>query len=168
VVECTALEMRHRCKPIGGSNPPLSAICRRFYDSVRYRRRSFALTLRSEIQSIAGFGRSAAPNRAAPSMRAGWSGRFRAIMSFLERAGAEEPISTRWFYSRTPCTAEFYARISRVELLLSSIPPVSPTSTVPPRLTIRLPMPQLGSSANTMPASSTRSTPMVGSGSTLP
>lgn len=25
VVECTALEMRHRCKPIGGSNPPLSA-----------------------------------------------------------------------------------------------------------------------------------------------
>lgn len=27
VVDCTALEMRHRCKPIGGSNPPLSAIC---------------------------------------------------------------------------------------------------------------------------------------------
>ena len=26
VVECTALEMRHGCKPIGGSNPPLSAI----------------------------------------------------------------------------------------------------------------------------------------------
>jgi hypothetical protein len=26
VVDCTALEMRHRCKPIGGSNPPLSAI----------------------------------------------------------------------------------------------------------------------------------------------
>jgi hypothetical protein len=26
VVECTALEMRHRCKPIGGSNPSLSAI----------------------------------------------------------------------------------------------------------------------------------------------
>jgi hypothetical protein len=25
VVECTALEMRHRCKPIGGSNPSLSA-----------------------------------------------------------------------------------------------------------------------------------------------
>ena len=25
VVECTALEMRHGCKPIGGSNPPLSA-----------------------------------------------------------------------------------------------------------------------------------------------
>ena len=25
MVECTALEMRHRCKPIGGSNPPLSA-----------------------------------------------------------------------------------------------------------------------------------------------
>jgi hypothetical protein len=25
VVDCTALEMRHRCKPIGGSNPPLSA-----------------------------------------------------------------------------------------------------------------------------------------------
>jgi hypothetical protein len=28
VVECTALEMRHRCKPIGGSNPSLSAISR--------------------------------------------------------------------------------------------------------------------------------------------
>ena len=27
MVECTALEMRHRCKPIGGSNPSLSAIC---------------------------------------------------------------------------------------------------------------------------------------------
>lgn len=27
VVECTALEMRHRCKPIGGSNPSLSASC---------------------------------------------------------------------------------------------------------------------------------------------
>jgi hypothetical protein len=27
VVECTALEMRHRCKPIGGSNPSLSAKC---------------------------------------------------------------------------------------------------------------------------------------------
>ena len=26
VVECTALEMRHGCKPIGGSNPSLSAI----------------------------------------------------------------------------------------------------------------------------------------------
>jgi hypothetical protein len=26
VVDCTALEMRHRCKPIGGSNPPLSAL----------------------------------------------------------------------------------------------------------------------------------------------
>ena len=26
MVECTALEMRHRCKPIGGSNPSLSAI----------------------------------------------------------------------------------------------------------------------------------------------
>ena len=26
VVECTALEMRHRCKPIGGSNPSLSAM----------------------------------------------------------------------------------------------------------------------------------------------
>jgi hypothetical protein len=26
VVDCTALEMRHGCKPIGGSNPPLSAI----------------------------------------------------------------------------------------------------------------------------------------------
>lgn len=26
VVECTALEMRHGCKPIGGSNPPLSAM----------------------------------------------------------------------------------------------------------------------------------------------
>jgi hypothetical protein len=25
VVECAALEMRHRCKPIGGSNPSLSA-----------------------------------------------------------------------------------------------------------------------------------------------
>ena len=25
VVECTALEMRHGCKPIGGSNPSLSA-----------------------------------------------------------------------------------------------------------------------------------------------
>ena len=25
MVECTALEMRHGCKPIGGSNPPLSA-----------------------------------------------------------------------------------------------------------------------------------------------
>src|SRR5664279_1693395 len=25
VLECTALEMRHRCKPIGGSNPSLSA-----------------------------------------------------------------------------------------------------------------------------------------------
>lgn len=25
VVDCTALEMRHGCKPIGGSNPPLSA-----------------------------------------------------------------------------------------------------------------------------------------------
>ncbi len=25
VVECTALEMRHTCKRIGGSNPPLSA-----------------------------------------------------------------------------------------------------------------------------------------------
>ena len=25
MVECTALEMRHRCKPIGGSNPSLSA-----------------------------------------------------------------------------------------------------------------------------------------------
>ena len=25
VVECTALEMRHRCKPIGSSNLPLSA-----------------------------------------------------------------------------------------------------------------------------------------------
>lgn len=25
VVDCTALEMRHRCKPIGGSNPSLSA-----------------------------------------------------------------------------------------------------------------------------------------------
>src|SRR5665213_1155875 len=25
VVECNALEMRHRCKPIGGSNPSLSA-----------------------------------------------------------------------------------------------------------------------------------------------
>jgi hypothetical protein len=25
VVECTALEMRHRCKPIGGSNSSLSA-----------------------------------------------------------------------------------------------------------------------------------------------
>jgi hypothetical protein len=25
VVECTALEMRHGCKLIGGSNPPLSA-----------------------------------------------------------------------------------------------------------------------------------------------
>lgn len=24
-VECTALEMRHACKGIGGSNPPLSA-----------------------------------------------------------------------------------------------------------------------------------------------
>jgi hypothetical protein len=23
VVECAALEMRHRCKPIGGSNPSL-------------------------------------------------------------------------------------------------------------------------------------------------
>jgi hypothetical protein len=28
VVDCTALEMRHRCKPIGGSNPPLSATLR--------------------------------------------------------------------------------------------------------------------------------------------
>lgn len=28
MVECTALEMRHRCKPIGGSNPSLSAIIR--------------------------------------------------------------------------------------------------------------------------------------------
>ena len=28
VVECTALEMRHRCKPIGGSNPSLSASSR--------------------------------------------------------------------------------------------------------------------------------------------
>jgi hypothetical protein len=28
VVECTALEMRHRCKPIGGSNPSLSATLR--------------------------------------------------------------------------------------------------------------------------------------------
>ena len=27
VVECTALEMRHGCKPIGGSNPSLSAKC---------------------------------------------------------------------------------------------------------------------------------------------
>jgi hypothetical protein len=25
VVECAALEMRHKCKPIGGSNPSLSA-----------------------------------------------------------------------------------------------------------------------------------------------
>src|SRR6201987_4283048 len=25
-IECTALEMRHRCKPIGGSNPSLSAL----------------------------------------------------------------------------------------------------------------------------------------------
>lgn len=30
MVECTALEMRHRCKPIGGSNPSLSA---RFYSA---------------------------------------------------------------------------------------------------------------------------------------
>ena len=28
MVECTALEMRHRCKPIGGSNPSLSATFR--------------------------------------------------------------------------------------------------------------------------------------------
>ncbi len=28
MVECTALEMRHGCKPIGGSNPSLSAIFR--------------------------------------------------------------------------------------------------------------------------------------------
>ena len=28
MVDCTALEMRHRCKPIGGSNPPLSATLR--------------------------------------------------------------------------------------------------------------------------------------------
>ena len=28
MVECTALEMRHRCKPIGGSNPSLSATLR--------------------------------------------------------------------------------------------------------------------------------------------
>src|SRR6188768_1753828 len=27
VVECTALEMRHACKGIGGSNPSFSAIC---------------------------------------------------------------------------------------------------------------------------------------------
>jgi hypothetical protein len=38
VVECTALEMRHRCKPIGGSNPSLSAtklfvLCIRLFDS---------------------------------------------------------------------------------------------------------------------------------------
>lgn len=31
MVECTALEMRHGCKPIGGSNPPLSAITCCFY-----------------------------------------------------------------------------------------------------------------------------------------
>lgn len=36
VVECTALEMRHRCKPIGGSNPSLSASCRRLYTMARY------------------------------------------------------------------------------------------------------------------------------------
>jgi hypothetical protein len=33
VVECTALEMRHRCKPIGGSNPSLSA---RNLDNILY------------------------------------------------------------------------------------------------------------------------------------
>ena len=33
VVECTALEMRHRCKPIGGSNPSLSAIIKRLRES---------------------------------------------------------------------------------------------------------------------------------------
>ena len=31
VVECTALEMRHGCKPIGGSNPSLSAKSHCFY-----------------------------------------------------------------------------------------------------------------------------------------
>jgi hypothetical protein len=31
VVECTALEMRHACKGIGGSNPPLSAIMQRLF-----------------------------------------------------------------------------------------------------------------------------------------
>src|SRR4029079_6194678 len=30
VVECPALEMRHRCKPIGGSNPSLSATLQLF------------------------------------------------------------------------------------------------------------------------------------------
>lgn len=33
MVECTALEMRHRCKPIGGSNPSLSAIIKRLRES---------------------------------------------------------------------------------------------------------------------------------------
>jgi hypothetical protein len=36
VVECTALEMRHRCKPIGGSNPSLSAILLKYNENIRF------------------------------------------------------------------------------------------------------------------------------------
>ena len=42
MVECTALEMRHRCKPIGGSNPSLSAICAVLYAKLRLRTLRFA------------------------------------------------------------------------------------------------------------------------------
>jgi hypothetical protein len=47
VVECTALEMRHRCKPIGGSNPSLSAIIKRLRESPV--KSGFAARQRSQV-----------------------------------------------------------------------------------------------------------------------
>ena len=58
VVECTALEMRHRCKPIGGSNPSLSA--RYLFSFIRHCSESArgwcligVLILRIELLSVA-------------------------------------------------------------------------------------------------------------------
>jgi hypothetical protein len=42
VVECTALEMRHRCKPIGGSNPSLSATIAHYLSESTYKSQTMA------------------------------------------------------------------------------------------------------------------------------
>ena len=49
MVECTALEMRHRCKPIGGSNPSLSATVQ---PSMTTPKQRHIVLLRSRLISI--------------------------------------------------------------------------------------------------------------------
>ena len=74
MVECTALEMRHRCKPIGGSNPSLSAITAPIHDKTAAVSRSLLTqneeklaeaihtTLRPRCSSIGAKSRSSCSN----------------------------------------------------------------------------------------------------------